>query len=291
MATAGFSERIYLQYLRTKFKTISKVAPSVAGRMAFDLFCTPYPKYKKRKAPAIFNHAVQKTVVLPDQSKIFGFEWLPTDANGQTVLIAHGYASYAHKFEQYISPLLQMGYRVLAFDAPGHGLSEGKHINVVVYQEAIMEIMRQSGQVDHFIGHSLGGLTLAMIAEQIDQVAHRKFVLIAPATKTTTTFANYFKMMHFNEITIAAFMNEVTNRTHHNIEHFAADRALSNYTGKLLWVHDKEDLVCPYADIVDFQKNAPSNIQFLITKGLGHNKVYKTAEVMDQIMAFLTPSK
>ena len=85
MATLGFSERMYLQYLRTKFKTLGMVSPPVAGKLAFDLFCTPYPKYKKRKAPAIFNHAVQKTVVLPDQSKIFGFEWLPTDANGQTV--------------------------------------------------------------------------------------------------------------------------------------------------------------------------------------------------------------
>lgn len=289
MATVGFSERIYLQYLRTKFKTLSKLAPATAGRMAFDLFCTPYPKYKKRKAPAIFNHANPLTVLLSDKTKIKGFEWLPSNPNGQTVLIAHGYASFAYKFEQYITPLLKMGYRVLAFDAPGHGQSEGKHINVVVYQEAIQQIMQQAGHVHHFIGHSLGALTLSLIAEQIDQATDRKFVLIAPATKTTTTFANFFKMMHFNEVTKAAFINEVTSRTHHSIEHFAADRALTNYKGPLLWVHDEGDLVCPYKDLIEFQKNAPSNIEFLITNGLGHNKVYKTAEVMDQILAFMGP--
>ena len=141
MATVGFSERIYLQYLRTKFKTISKLAPITAGRMAFDLFCTPYPKYKKRKAPAIFHHAIKRKVVLTDQTKIHGFEWLPSKPNDQTVLIAHGYGSYAYKFEHYIAPLLKMGYRVLAFDAPAHGQSEGKHIHVVVYQEAIQKIM------------------------------------------------------------------------------------------------------------------------------------------------------
>ncbi len=291
MATVGFSERIYLQYLRTKFKTLSKLAPATAGRMAFDLFCTPYPKYKKRKAPAIFNHAQASKVQLKDQTTIHGFEWIPTQPNGQTVLIAHGYASFAYKFEHYIGPLLKMGYRVLAYDAPGHGQSQGKHINVVVYQEAIQQIMQQAGPVDHFIGHSLGALTLAMIAEEIDQPSHRKFVLIAPATKTTTTFANFFTMMHFNQVTRNAFMDEVTSRTHHTIEHFAADRALANYTGPLLWVHDENDLVCPYLDLTDFQKNAPLNIEFLITNGLGHNKVYKTAEVMDQIMAFLTPTK
>lgn len=291
MATVGFSERIYLQYLRTKFKTISKLAPATAGRIAFDLFCTPYPKYKKRKAPAIFHHAIKRTVVLSDQTKIHGFEWLPNKPNDQTVLIAHGYASHAYKFEHYIAPLLKMGYRVLAFDAPAHGQSEGKHIHVVVYQEAIQQIMQQAGPVHHFIGHSLGALTLSMIAEQVDQADARKFVLIAPATKTTTTFANFFKMMHLNEVTIAAFLNDVSSKTSHKVEYFAADRALANYQGPVLWVHDEKDMVCPFEDIIGFKEKAPSNIKFLITNGLGHNKVYKTAEVMDQIMAFLTPSK
>lgn len=291
MATVGFSERIYLQYLRTKFKTLSKLAPATAGRMAFDLFCTPYPKYKKRKAPAIFNHARNLTVVMKDKSKIKGFEWQSNSPNGQTVLIAHGYASFAYKFEHYITPLLKMGYRVLAFDAPGHGQSEGKHINVVVYQEAIEQIMQQCGPVNHFIGHSLGALTLSMIAEQIDRPNERKFVLIAPATKTTTTFDNFFKMMHFNQVTKDAFINQVLSLTAHKVEYFASDRALANYKGPLLWVHDQEDLVCPYKDLEEFQKNAPNNVEFLITNGLGHNKVYKTAEVMDQIMAFLAPIK
>jgi pimeloyl-ACP methyl ester carboxylesterase len=291
MAPAGFSERIYLQYLRTKFKTISKLAPAIAGRMAFELFCTPYPKYKKRKAPAIFHHATKRTVVLADQTKIHGFEWLPSKPNDQTVLIAHGYASYAYKFEHYIAPLLKMGYRVLAFDAPAHGQSEGKHIHVVVYQEAIQKIMEQAGPIHQFIGHSLGALTLSMIAEKIDQAEARKFVLIAPATKTTTTFANFFKMMHLNEVTKAAFLQDVSNRTSHTVDHFAADRALTNYKGPILWVHDEKDMVCPYEDIINFKENAPSNIKFLITNGLGHNKVYKTAEIMDQIMTFLTPSK
>ncbi len=291
MATVGFSERIYLQYLRTKFKTISKLAPATAGRMAFELFCTPYPKYKKRKAPAIFHHAIKRTVVLTDQTKIHGFEWLPNKPNDQTVLIAHGYASFAYKFEHYITPLLKMGYRVLAFDGPAHGQSEGKHIHVVVYQEAIQKIMEQAGPVHHFIGHSLGALTLSMIAENIDQAEDRKFILIAPATKTTTTFANFFKMMHLNEVNIAAFLSDVSSKTSHKVEFFAADRALANYKGPVLWVHDEKDVVCPYEDIINFKEKAPSNIKFLITNGLGHNKVYKTAEVMDQIMAFLTPSK
>lgn len=291
MATIGFSERMYLRYLRTKFKTLSMVSPSIAGNKAFDLFCTPYPKYKKRKAPAIFHQAKPLHLLLKDAIAIRGFEWLPLPANnnGQTVLIAHGYASFSFKFEQYIQPLLKMGYRVVCFDAPGHGLSDGKYINVVVYKEALEQVMDQFGPIDHFIGHSLGALTLSLIAETIPNPLQHKFILIAPATKTTTTFANYFKMMHFNETIKDAFIKTVLSKTSLSIQHFEADRAIHKFNGPVLWVHDQEDLVCPYADITSFQKKAEKNIKFLITKGLGHNKVYKTPEVLEEIMAFLVP--
>ena len=296
MATLGFSERMYLQYLRTKFKTLGMVSPPVAGKLAFDLFCTPYPKYKKKKAPAIFNQAKPLHITLKGDGisekgniRIHGFEWKPLKPNGQTVLIVHGYASYFYKFDQYIQPLLKEGFRVIGFDAPGHGLSEGKHINIVIYKHAIENIIKELGPIDHFIGHSLGAITLAMIAENIENPIKHKFVLIAPATKTTTTFERYFNMMHLSPAIRAAFNELVEKRSGMPITYFEADRAIENFTGDLLWVHDRDDLVCPYKDLEEFQKKAPQNIKFLITNGLGHNKLYKTPEIIDKIVAFLGP--
>jgi pimeloyl-ACP methyl ester carboxylesterase len=294
MTNQGFSERIYLQYLRTKFKTLGMLAPSRAGKLAFQLFCTPYPKFKKRKAPAVFNQAknIQIKVIgngiqQHGSYSINGFEWIPMKSNGKTALIVHGYASCAYKFEQYIAPLLNRGCRVLCFDAPGHGLSQGKYINLINYQQAIEKIMKEHGPIDFFIGHSLGAITLSVIAENIEKPLEHKFVLIAPATKTTSTFNRYFKLMHFKEVVINAFLAELQKYTHHPITYFEADRALQKYTGPLLWVHDQEDKVCPYKDLKDFQNTAPENIKFLITKGLGHNKVYKTPEIIEKIMSFL----
>jgi pimeloyl-ACP methyl ester carboxylesterase len=287
MAKQGFSERVYLQFLRTKFKALGMVSPAVAGKLAFDLFCTPYPKYKKRKSPAIFNQAKSLYVKVEGDIIIHGFEWTPTKPNGKTVLIVHGYASYFYKFDQYITPLLKAGFRVLGFDAPGHGTSEGKYINILIYKNAIEEIIKSCGPIDHFMGHSLGGITLTLIAETIDHPTDHKFVIIAPATKTSTTFASYFDMMRFSEPIRAAFLIELGSRTHHSITYFEADRAVQNYQGPLLWVHDQGDRVCPYKDLVNFKNSAPDNIKFLITNGLGHNKIYKTQEVIDQIVSFL----
>ncbi|MEK0423718.1 MAG: hypothetical protein RLZ95_1628 [Bacteroidota bacterium] len=288
MAKPSISERMYLQFLRTKFKTIGKLSPSVAGKLAFDLFCTPYPKYKKVKAPAVFNHAKKIKVQISEGLAIKGYEWQSNKPNGKTVLICHGYASYFYKFEQYIQPLLKNGFRVLGFDAPGHGQSDGKYINAAIYKEAVEHIIKICGPIDHFIGHSLGGLTLSLIAENMPNQEDHKFVLIAPATKTTTTLDSYFKMMHLSEAVKASFYDTLSKLTPLPITYFEADRALENYKGQVLWVHDQDDRVCPIKDLEKFKENAPDHIKFLITNGLGHNKVYKMPEIVDQIVSFLT---
>lgn len=287
MAKQGFSERLYLKYLRTKFKTIGLVAPSVAGKIAFDLFCTPFPTYKKTKAPAIFHQAKQIHLVLADKTLIKGFEWQASKPNSKTILICHGYASYFYKFEQYINPLLKEGFRIIGFDAPAHGQSQGKFINAIIYKEAIEALMQAFGPVDHFMGHSLGGLTVSLIAEQLKQQEQHKIVLVAPATKTTTTFESYFNLMHLSNDVREAFLAELNHRTNLPISYFEADRAISHYKGPLLWVHDREDRICPYKDLENFTKTAPSNINFLITNNLGHNKIYKTQAVIDKIVQFL----
>ena len=287
MSKLGFSERMYLQFLRTKFKTIGMLSPSIAGKIAFDLFSTPYPKYKKKKAPAIFHQAIPLQVNVTGGFKINGFKWTPVNPNGKTVLIAHGYASYIYKFEQYIQPLLKAGFTVLGFDAPAHGLSEGKQINALIYKDAIEHIIRVCGPIDHFIGHSLGGLTMALIAENIENPSAHKFVIIAPATKTTTTLNNYFSMMRLSPDIRTAFMDELGRRTHLPIQYFEADRAIEQYSGPLLWIHDTGDRICPYKDLVNFKNKASDNIKFLITNGLGHNKVYKTQDIIEKVVSFL----
>jgi pimeloyl-ACP methyl ester carboxylesterase len=288
MSKQGFSERMYLRYLRTKFRTIGTLSPAIAGKLAFNLFCTPYPKYKKTKAPAIFHQAKKIQIKVSGDITIKGYEWQATKPNGKTVLICHGYASYFYKFDQYVQPLLKQGFRVIGFDAPAHGQSEGKYINVIVYKDAIEHIIRVCGPIDHFMGHSLGGITLAMIAETISNPKEHKFVLIAPATKTTTTFESYFNMMHFSEAVREGFLNELGKQTNLPVSYFEADRAIEKYKGEILWVHDQGDRVCPYQDLVNFKNNAPENIKFLITNGLGHNKVYKTPDIIDKIVAFLS---
>jgi pimeloyl-ACP methyl ester carboxylesterase len=52
-----------------------------------------------------------------------------------------------------------------------------------------------------------------------------------------------------------------------------ADRAIEDFKGKVLWVHDQDDPVCSYKDLENFKNKDPKNTIFLITNNLGHNKI------------------
>src|SRR4051812_36387040 len=117
-------QKIFLWYYSTKFKIIAAVSPSRAAKSAFNLFCTPYSKRKAGEAPAAFLKAEKYSFDLL-QHNIQGFGWRPTIPNGHKVLICHGFDSMSYKFERYVTPLLEKGFELFAFDAPAHGLSSG----------------------------------------------------------------------------------------------------------------------------------------------------------------------
>ena len=284
MATVGFSERIYLQYLRTKFKTISKLAPATAGRMAFDLFCTPYPKYKKRKAPAIFHQALKRTVVLSDQTKLHGFEWLPNKPNDQTVLIAHGYASYAYKFEHYIAPLLKMGYRVLAFDAPAHGKSKGNSSIMTEFIASILEIDKQYGPFEFAIGHSLGGMSVLNAIKQNLQV--KKAVIIGSGDIIQDIIDDFIGKLKLKPEYGVKLKDHFEAKFGGKMNDYSAYKAAEKTEIPVLIVHDKDDDDVSVKAAYHIQKHL-KNSEIMITEGLGHRKILGDDNVTQKIIEFI----
>jgi acylglycerol lipase len=112
--------------------------------------------------------------------------WRP-DRPRAAVLLQHGYAEYADRYvERYnrlIPRLVERGFAVYAFDAPGHGRSPGPRGLADV--DAIVEAHRAArrslaGRPLFLFGHSLGGLvTAASVAR--DPAGVTGVVLSAPA--------------------------------------------------------------------------------------------------------------
>jgi alpha-beta hydrolase superfamily lysophospholipase len=55
----------------------------------------------------------------------------------------------------FVFPLLSAGYRVIAYDQPAHGVSEGRLTGLPDFSDALAEIAWHHGEVRAVTGHSL----------------------------------------------------------------------------------------------------------------------------------------
>jgi len=274
-----------LGYYRNKLKLLAAVSPRKAAEEAFKLFCTPYTKRRKYKAPPVFHHAKKLSFKILNE-QVHGFQWLPKKANGHKVLICHGFDSYSYRFDKYIQPLLDAGFEVFAFDAPAHGISTGKTINATQYRDAILEISKRYGPMDGIMAHSFGGLAVALAVEAMKDHEHKRLVLIAPATETTTAIEGFFKYVPVTEPVRKEFDKLIEELGGNPSTWFSVSRVMKNITTPTLWIHDEEDMITPFADMKHMVDLQLRHITFKITKGLGHSNVYRDHAINQQVIAF-----
>lgn len=251
---------------------------------AFKLFCTPLNKSKKQ-TPPVFKFA-EPVYELFNGRKLKGYRW--NKGQSKKVLILHGFESAAHKFHNYVLMLMEKGYEVLAFDAPAHGSSDGETINAIEYKEMVKKIMADYGPVENFIAHSFGGLAVCLALEDMQHSSNTRVVLIAPATETTSAIGNAFKMIGITNKKVREEFDKIILQVGgHGPEWFSVNRAISNLNAQVLWVHDADDDTTPLLDALKTKDKKLPHVRFMITKGLGHRRIYTDKDVMDEVVAFL----
>jgi pimeloyl-ACP methyl ester carboxylesterase len=280
------AQRLAIRYHITRIKTLGLISPRKAAEKAFELFCTPLPVRKSKQIPAVFEKAEKISFVYQDMT-IRGYSWMPAEGNGRKVLILHGFSSNAYKFDKYVAPLLKSGFEVLIFDAPAHGISDGKLINALIYRNVILEAEKWFGPFFALIGHSLGGLAASLVFERFPDYFNRKLVLIAPATETTTAVENFFAVIPVAPAVREIFIGMIKEISGEDIPYFSVSRVARNIHAPVFWIHDTHDSICPIKDVQPVIKDAPKHIQFMITEKLGHSGIYKDQKVVKAVVDFL----
>lgn len=278
-------QRIAIKFYQTKIKAISLVSTQKAAQSLFNLFCTPYSGKPKRKAPLVFKKAISISI-LYNKQLVNGWHFNSKYNNGKKILIVHGFDSCAYKSETIIEKFVSLNYEVLAFDALGHGTSDGKYLNAKIYSEIINLINKAFGNIYAFITHSLGGLATTLAIEKFN-INVQKLVLIAPATETTRAINNFFsflKMPEFLKPEIEKLIIEIGEQPS---SYFSIARAIQNINVNTFWIHDYNDFICPIEDVLPVEKMKLPHIKFLFTKKLGHNFIYRNKDVLNEVNAFL----
>jgi hypothetical protein len=276
-------KRMVLKYVRTKFKLLSSISKRKAAEKAFELFCTPQFRTKK-ELPPVFKKS--EKIEFPFEGNLVrGYRW--NQPSAKKALILHGFESSVINFENYIEPLIQKSYEVLAFDAPAHGRSTGRSITVISYKNLVRHIWNNYGPIDSFITHSFGGLTVCLALEEITHSPTTKIVLIAPAAETKTAIDHFFKLLKLDGEVRNEFNKIIEEQGGKPPDWYSVSRVAPKLNGQVLFLQDKDDHMTPVSDVKPIMDKNYPNFKFIISEGLGHRKIYRDEHSFKKIMEFL----
>lgn len=276
------AQRLVIGYYRVYLSVLSFFSKRKAAQAAFNLFSTPFTS-KIKKTPAVFKQA-EKLLITCGAYQLVGYRW--NHPQPKRILLIHGFSSTIKKFDHFVMPLVKKGYEVLAFDAPAHGESSGARVNALDFKEALAAVYRELGPIHGFIAHSFGGLAVSLLLEEISSNEAQKLVLIAPATETTTALNSFCKFLKIQPEVQVAIRQLIYNKKQRWPEWYSIRRALQHIHADVLWIHDRDDDVTPWADAERVQEDAHTHVRFLLTKGLGHRRIYRDNQVKKAVFDF-----
>ena len=100
--------------------------------------------------------------------------WAPDQPPERIVIIVHGYAEYAGRYEHVANALTRAGSIVYGEDHIGHGQSDGERALIIDFEHVVDDLQslvdiaasEHPGLPVVMIGHSMGGLLCARFAER-----------------------------------------------------------------------------------------------------------------------------
>src|SRR5882724_3750081 len=138
-----------LSLFRAGNRSLSRVAPALAARLAERLFLTP-PR-PPRAAREIALLATARARPLRVGARHLDV-WLW--GTGPSVLLVHGWGGRGAQLAAFVEPLVARGFSVVTFDAPGHGASESGIVTIPEMVAATRAVAAARGPLAGVIAHS-----------------------------------------------------------------------------------------------------------------------------------------
>ena len=263
---------------------LALVSPALAGKVAFQFFCTPRRLPVREKDAALLASAEQGFLVYQKQ-KISTYSWRSEQPDAKSVLLLHGWESNSARWRKYIRGLRAAGFTVHAIDAPASGNSHGKRLNVILYSNVVMEFIAKNGSPNVIIGHSLGGAAAVMSTTLLAAAQPEKMVLLGVFAESTRVIQDFGQVLGVNPGVITAIYKEIEKRSGAPIEAYSvAQKTLQLLGVKGLVVHDTNDDVAPVAEGRMVAKTWGAS--FFQTEGFGHRLQDKS--VVSAVVDFVT---
>ena len=264
---------------RAAFAILGRLAPGLAARWALDLFFTPRGRRGSQRINA-FLDAGRRFDVSVRGERVAAWSW----GDGPVVYLVHGWAGVGGQLAAFGPPLLASGFRVVTFDAPGHGASTGRRSSIVHFAGALQEIAAKEGPAHAVIAHSLGA---AAVVRALSQGLDAGRAVFVGPTGGPRDWAERFRRHLGVPPHVMTSMRERSERwLGASWADFDVPMLAVKQAAPLLIFHDRDDAEVPWSDGAAIAKSWPG-ARLATTSGLGHRRILRDERVVSQAVAFV----
>jgi pimeloyl-ACP methyl ester carboxylesterase len=262
-------------WLRATFSAAGYVAPSLTAGVAERLF---FKTRRNRPRPGerdVLEEATQSTI-----AGMKAWSW----GTGPTVLLVHGWNGRGTQLGGFVEPLIARGYRVVAFDAFGHGESPGNSMSIPELASCIRQISDELGGVYGVVAHSMGGAATTLALANGLQL--ERAVFISPPSDPRVFLQIFSDALGIPAEVRTHLKDRVERRVGITMERMQANRIAPSMEVPLLVVHDRNDKEVP-VDSGQGIAEAWPNAELIITEGLGHQRILRDEHVTNVAVSFI----
>ena len=254
----------------------------VLGVLAASVYLHPVRATRKMPRELAYLETAQRLALPTSAGELAA--WLWGEADRPLVGLLHGWEGHGAHLGAFAAPLVAAGFRVLTFDAPGHGESPGDECSAPLIGRLLLEMEKPLGAFHSFVAHSMGAAAAAMVATHGAQP--RGMVFLAPPLSQLERIERVVVRSQLAPEAAAVFRSEVARRSGLSLEESDMHYVAKISPCPLLSLHDPADLEANYADTAGFVR-AWRGARLVPCPGRGHFRLLSTPDVVRQGVDFL----
>ncbi|MFD8350392.1 alpha/beta hydrolase [Streptomyces coelicoflavus] len=265
---------------------LSRVAARPAGAATFALFHMPLARSAARPAERELIERARIGRVDLEGKHAVTYEW---GDGTRTVLLVHGWQSRGSRLSDLVTAFLDRGYRVVAFDAPGHGAASGRSATILDYRTVLTTLNERYGAFDGLVAHSLGALAAffalrhGVKAERIVTISGVcDFDHLVDEFATALGLRPRLKAELHRRIASDLFPGLPADRSP-----FSAAHTTEEVDAPLLVIHDADDTRIGVEQGRRLAGAFGERARLVVTGGLGHRRILGAPEVVRAAVDFV----
>ncbi|MBZ9787697.1 alpha/beta hydrolase [Psychroflexus sp. CAK57W] len=262
-----------------RLNSLFLIKPEKAVFKAYELFSSPR-KGQIKPEQEIFLNKAKTTSIEYNSNKIQTYHW---KGEGKTVILIHGWDSNTHRWKDLINDLQKENYNIIAFDAPAHGYSEGKLLNVLMYSKCLNRMLKLY-RPEFVIGHSVGAMAIVYNQYLKQSSFVEKLVLLGAPSEMSAIMSDYKRILRLSDKFMRALEAYFKEKFDYNFSEFSIAGFAKNIEKEALIIHDEFDRVASVEAAKAIHKNLKHS-RLKITEGAGHS--LNKDEIRKEILNFL----